>query len=371
MCKNKKKKVWFPEPKTKDPMYANHSEHILDWLARSTAQEAIDYRKCLNYYLGMVPKKLRENFLNSAQNQWKSNIFELIVARLLQELGAKLKIEKPNRSGKKPDFLAIFPDGTITVEATSPEFDADIAKKLKERDPLLAIMESIIPDGFAVEVYEIPKLGPSDSKKHFKKMVSEFFAEAKLLDSENSITREFKFDSGTLKLKIQKTKSEIRKIRFLGSYNLFDQSEIRIRKAGEYKEKQVRGSKFPVILAIHASGFASNWENFDKALFGFPFDIKDVSPKNYWEDFQANGILLAKNRESPIYAGVLAFIFVDILYGKDPVLYKNPYFKGKLPNALESLEQRCFDLNSRKIYTLPPKNVDIMEKMRMESLNSK
>ena len=88
-------------------------------------------------------------------------------------------------------------------------------------------------------------------------------------------------------------------------------------------------------------------------------------------DLNMNGYILNKYQESPIYAGVLAFVYVDIPYGKDPVLYRNPYYKGKLPSDIETLEQRCFDLDSKKIYTLPPRNADIMEKMRMEALNSR
>jgi len=371
MCKTSKKNVWFPEPEFSDPTFANHNEHILDWLTRSTAQKAVYYRKVLNYNLRMVPKKLRDNFLNSARNQWKSNIFELIVARLLQELDAQLKIEKSNRSGKKPDFLAKFHDGKITVEATAPEFDQEIRQKVKERDPLLAIMESIIPDGLIGEVFELPKLGPSDSKRYFKKIVTDLFAEAELLQNENSMAREIKIDSGTLKIIIRKTKSGTRKIRYLGVDALFDQSEKKIKNAGKYKEKQVSGSKFPVILAINASGFVSNWEDFDSALFGYSFDILDQKLRKIGNDFNMNGYLLSQYKESPIYAGVLAFVYVDIPYGNDPVLYRNPFFKEKLPSAIETLEQRCFDLKSKKIYTVPSKNANIMEKLRTDALNSK
>jgi len=362
--------AWFPEPAIDDPTYAKYCEHISVWLARSTVSRAVEYRKSLNYHLSKMPQKARENFLNSAKKHWRSSIFELLVARFLQELGAELVIEEPIDTGKKPDFLANFTDGTIIVEATAPVFDDEIAEKIKKRNPLLAIIELKIPPGWNIGVCKLPNIGLAESKKEFKKVITEMISEAEVSENENQLTIKKELQSGEIILKFSRSKSGNGKISWEPVYALFDKSESRIRLAGKKKKKQVRQSKYPVVLAIHASGIASEYEDFNSALFGYSFDIFGPDLIKIGNDFRRDGFFLKRKRVSPTCAGVLAFVNVDILYGDDPILYKNPNYSENLPSAIESLEQRCFDLDSKSIYSIPAKNRKIMDKLRKDALES-
>jgi hypothetical protein len=70
--------------------------------------------------------------LHDLRHKWHSTFFELIVARLLQELGASLVSEGSNREGRRPDFTAQFSDGAIIVEAKAPVFNFATQSKARE-----------------------------------------------------------------------------------------------------------------------------------------------------------------------------------------------------------------------------------------------
>jgi hypothetical protein len=363
--------IYFPEPKVDDPTYCNRNEHVLDWLSRSTVQRAVIFRKILNYHLSKVSQESREHFLNTSRDHWNSAIFEIVVARFLQQLGAKLMVEKEIVGGTKPDFLAHFTEKSVIVEATVPEVNSEVKKTEKQRNPLLNIIESKIPHGWRVGVNKLPEIGLADSKKEFSQIIDEIFSQLYIYEDLDTFEITRNLDKGELVLTLIKYNDSKGIIAIEPVISVWDNTEYRIRNALKNKTSQVRNAKLPVILAVHASGVSSDWEDFDRALYGHSVEVYDREFQNHEIKFQEDGFFLRDHREYPAYAAVLGFVNVAIPYGKDPVLYRNPYFKGELPSAFESLEQRCFDLNSRKIYTLPPKNADIMEKMRMEALNSK
>ena len=52
----------------------------------------------------------------------------------------------------------------VTVEAVSPVYDAYAGETAKNRIPLLQIIEDAAPAGWGVAVWELPNIGPADSK---------------------------------------------------------------------------------------------------------------------------------------------------------------------------------------------------------------
>jgi hypothetical protein len=85
--------------------------------------------------------------LHDLRYQWHSSFFELIVARLLQELGASLVFEGRNREGRRPGFTAQFSDLAVMVEATAPMFNAAAGKAQTTQIPLVDFIESKTPEG--------------------------------------------------------------------------------------------------------------------------------------------------------------------------------------------------------------------------------
>jgi hypothetical protein len=163
--------TWLPEPSVSDDTYARRGEHALDWLSRSTIERAKEGRRFLNEHLSKLPVENQSWILHDLRHKWHSTFFELIVARLLQELGASLVFEMGNREGRRPDFTARDPDGAIIVEAKAPVFNAAAGEELKNRIPLLNFIESKTPSGWKVGVWQLPNIGPADSKREFNRTV--------------------------------------------------------------------------------------------------------------------------------------------------------------------------------------------------------
>ncbi|RYZ77077.1 MAG: hypothetical protein EOP06_30695, partial [Proteobacteria bacterium] len=115
----------FNEPSEDDETFAQRGESTCDWLARSTIPLAVDCRRFLNEHISNLPLQNPDMFVHDLRTKWDSTFFELIVARYLQELGAKVSIENAISNGKRPDFYAQFVDAAIIVEAVAPIFDGD------------------------------------------------------------------------------------------------------------------------------------------------------------------------------------------------------------------------------------------------------
>jgi hypothetical protein len=115
MSNSKSSSVWLPEPTIPDESHADRDEHTLDWLARCTNWKAVACRHFLNENLSLLPTSVQTAIRDAPRHRWTSTFFELIVARVLQELGASIEVEIPNSSGKRPDFTAKFSDATIRV----------------------------------------------------------------------------------------------------------------------------------------------------------------------------------------------------------------------------------------------------------------
>src|ERR1051325_6631058 len=241
---------WLPEPETPDESYADRSEHTLDWLGRCTNLKARECRRFLNENLSQLPANVQNAIRNAAYHRWKSALFELIVARILQELGATIELEQTNSEGRKPDFTAKFPDETIIVEAVSPVFNADAGVTTKNREPLFRIIESNIPEGWGVGVWELPKIGPNDSRKEFEKTVKQMLSISPPVEGTRDIELVAQISTGTIRLHLWPGKMKSRRLMWEAPITAWDNSKERIRSAVRKKRSQVRSSNNPVLLAI-------------------------------------------------------------------------------------------------------------------------
>jgi len=287
--------------------------------------------------------------VHSLEERWESAFFELLTARILQELGASVEFEDASSSGSHPDFLATFSDGAVIVEAKAPVINSAAEKTSEVRQPLSKIIESSLPPGWMVGVWDLPDIGPADSKKAFKRKVSEMLnlPPPRPEDRDRELVAEF--PQGTLHLHLFPTGKEHQRLGLEAPISLVDNTEPRIRHIVAKARKQVRASEFPVLLAIHASGVCSDLEDFDHALYGRGFEELDRDHRVVATGFRADGEFSNKSDKPPTYAGVLAFLEMNFHCCSSPVLYLHPRFQGVLPKSLMDLERRWFDSAEGKI----------------------
>lgn len=356
--------IWLPEPNIPDESYANRDEHTLDWLARCTNQKARECRRFLNENLYKLPKNVQNYIRREAYHRWKSIFFELIVSRILQELGATIELEQPNSEGRRPDFTARFPDETIIVEAVSPVFNSKAGETVKNRNPLSRILESNIPQGWRVAVRKLPNIGPNDSKKEFKRTVKHMLSISP--PSEGAEDRELsaEISTGVIHLHLQPGELKSRRLMWEAPIGVFDNSEERIRYAVKRKRSQVRSSLKPVLLAIEASGISTDFEDFDKALFGHTYGSYNIRRQLEERKFKPDGAFNIRNNKPPTYAGALAFLYVGFLGGPAPLLFNHPRFMGNLPKSILCLEQRRYDKTSNEIQVVSAKVNDLMQRLK-------
>lgn len=353
----------FPEPVLPDDTYANRGEHTLDWLARSTVPRAKACRRFLNQHISHLPLSNQNKFVHDLRERWQSAFFELMVARILQELGGNIVIEASNSDGRRPDFIAQFLDVAVTVEAKAPIFNGAVGEELKNRIPLLDFIESKAPQGWRVCVYELPKIGPADSRKNFERTVSRMLDVAPPQDDEADREIRVELPIGGVHLHLFPTTKQSERLGWEAPISLIDDSKERIRLAVRRKRRQVRNSETPVLLAIQASGICSGFEDFDIALFGSSYDRYDENRRLVETGFMPDGVLTNKSDKAPTLAGVLAFLTVGFHVCVGPVLYRHPRFVGKFPTALLQLEQRFYNETLNRIQVEPSMMNDLIERL--------
>jgi hypothetical protein len=356
--------IWLPEPDIPDESYADRGEHTLDWLARCTNRKARECRRFLNQNLSMLPKNVQNSIRSAAYHRWKSAFFELIVARILQELGATIELEQTNLEGRRPDFTARFPDETIIVEAVSPIFNCEASEIAKNRNPLFRIIESNIPQGWRVGVGELPKIGPSDSRKEFERRVKRMLSISPPSGSTRNIELFAEISTGVIRLYLCPGEVKSCRLMWEAPITAFDNSEERIRFAVKRKRSQVRSSHKPVLLAVEASGISSDFEDFDKALFGHTYESYNKEGQLEERGFKPDGAFNTRSNKPPAYAGVLAFLNVGFWGGPAPLLFSHPRFMGNLPKSILRLEERRYDKASNEIQVVSAKINDLMQRLK-------
>jgi hypothetical protein len=324
---------------------------MTSWIERSTLPRARATRRFLNENLSVLPTEHQAALYQALHDRWPSAFFELIVARTLQVLGASIEIEPGGAQDIRIDFVARFPESTVSVEAVAPAFNVEIGEQVKQRNPLLDIVESAAPPDLWVLIESLPELGPNDSKKRFRNTIKRLLADA--AESGISSPTEFaeELPQGMVRLKVMPKSPNASIGRSIGmepALTAFDDTEQRVRRAVDRKRRQGRESAEPALLAIHATGMSSSYDEFDQALFGRTFTRLGSNSQVLDTGFDADG-KFNKGTGTPTWAGVLAFVRIGLRGGPDPVLYLHPRFEGKLPDALLNLERRTYNTGAEGI----------------------
>ena len=353
--------TWFPEPARADDSAANRGEPTTDWLGRSTHPRARAARRFLNENLRALPEEHRAALYRALHNRWDSAFFELIVGRTLQVLGAAIQVEPGGASDIRMDFAARFPDGAVAIEAVSPLFGSEVGETTKRRNPLLDIVESESPSDVWVMVTSLPDIGPQDSKKRFRTAVRRLLVGAGDVGSTPVDVSE-ELTGGTLGLTLVKKGPGVPPGRSVGiepALTAWDDTERRVRRAISRKRRQGRATDVPALVAVHATGIASSYEEVDMALFGREVAMMGPDGRLLATRFEADGAFAGGGGE-PKWAGALVFLNAGFMGGADPVLYLHPRFGGRLPGALLALEKRSYDAQAGGIVVDGPSTAGVM-----------
>ena len=166
---SKSDRLVFPEPETENPRFHNLGESYYTWLRESTHLAAQEARRFMNRQLALLPEWLHLRIGSDLPAKWRGAFFEMIVARLLQELGANLEEPVPNAEGRLADYVADFHGQRLTIEATAidtnPGLTADRDRDIHQIFPLF---DRLLPPTWRVILHELPPLSPSDSKQGLK-----------------------------------------------------------------------------------------------------------------------------------------------------------------------------------------------------------
>jgi hypothetical protein len=339
--------AWFPEPSVADPTPARKGESIVAWLGRSTAARAVAIRAMLNRNLACLSDEFQRSLVPRLGHEWASAYFELAVARSLQQLGATLIVEEPAVTGRRPDFLAQFPDGEVTVEAVSPAMDRDIAEEVKRSTPLIDEIEEAAPAGWSIVVLQLPTIGLGESRRWFRALVRRRLLAVSPPDADQrAIVLSEPTASGRLQLVLLPRPGEAGRIDVESGGAGWDDTEARIVSAFDRKKRQVRAAKTPVLLAVNATGLASTLADFNRALFGHSVEHFGIDLRSKGTSYRFDGALSRRPTSvtPSTYAGVLAFRSEGFRVD-DPVLYLHPRLSDALPAALLTLGVRSAGRN--------------------------
>ena len=345
--------IWFPEPELHDPTWAKRGEQPVDWLRRSTLPRARESRRFLNHNISMLPDQVRERVVRELGCQWRSAFFEMVVFRILQELGASLEIEPQTPAGKRPDVRAVLTDGAVTVEATAPVCNASTWQAAKKHAPLLDIIQARVPEGWWAMTWELPELDLSSSRKEFVRAVDRIMSNLPDLAHGESIDVHEFTGAGPIRIEMRRTETHAGGLGIEPILSGWDDSETRIRSALHKKRRQVRGAGSPVLLAIDIGELSGGFEAFNHALYGRTFERVGLHGGVIAHGFTPDGVFNNRGEQPPTYAGVLAFTGVGFRAFTPPRLYHHPRSTQRLPDAFSTLQQVCFDKASMQVRLTP------------------
>jgi len=340
----------FPEPTIADESI-RRGEDEQAFLARSTGAFAVEMRRFVNGNLRLLPLDVAVPLCKALHGEkFRPSYFELVVARTLQVIGAReLAYELEAQTGSHPDLRATYDDGVLVVDATVPDFDAEIVKDQQGYEPLIDVIENLTPAGWTFFVDSLPCIGPNDSRKGFKDAIKAEFAKIaelqppdETISSLSPLALEIRAEhpQGEIQLRLGGRPADRERAYGGGPTSLtYGDTDARVEKALRRKRAQLRGGDAPAIVAI-AGGMGESIEDFDIALFGRTFERLDehrrvvetgLSPAGIWGKLQGGESVLA---------GVLVFCRWRWTLGDDTVLYVNPRYRGSLPRALEVVQRR-------------------------------
>jgi hypothetical protein len=353
--------LWFPEPEFEDETPRRLGEQADSWLGRSTLQHVRATRRFLNESLGLLPATSRAAFVNAIRHRWLSAFFELVVARTLLALGGDLEVEPESQAVSQIDFEAQFSDGSISVEAIAPVFDREAVEQERNYGPLVAIIEAAAPPGWSVLIYELPDIGPAESKREFRHKVRRLLtipppeADAEPVDLEGRVPQ------GLIYLHLLPKRYGERAVVAEPGGGALDDSGARIRAAIKKKRRQARGAATPALVAIYGSGMMTDYDAFDRAIFGQSVAVFNQHARLERVYFKPDGVFAQSAGSPPTFAGVLAYLRVGFFASPDPILYIHPRYGDSLPEGLSDLERRSFDASRNEITRCPARRSGVLK----------
>lgn len=325
----------FPEPDAHHLGRVRHAADRMDWLRQSGHGRAVALRRFLNANMQALGAAAAASLCPRFARAWdKTAYFELVVGRFLQLAGASVEYE-PAIIGveERVDYAATFGATVAFVEATSPAFNQDAADRVRHREPLLDILVEETPDGWRVDVVDLPEQGPDDNLHDFRRAVRALFGDLGRRPAVEGTTEiSSRLPNGRIVLRARRGGDSTAYP--LGSWPgaaFRDDTHRKLQLAVRRKRRQARAyaPHGPVLLALDSEAtWGTSISDFDAALFGSP------SPTS----FLANGALATQQHAE--FAGVLAFVDLGFTSSSDPVIYLHPRFQGDLPPELMVLEFR-------------------------------
>ena len=89
---------------------------------------------------------------------WQSYVFEIIVGRYLQVLGADVEPEPRGKNGTHIDYQATFSDGVVvSVECFSKRFNQAARDTIEREGKMSQMLDEVGPVHWAIDVQQLPK----------------------------------------------------------------------------------------------------------------------------------------------------------------------------------------------------------------------
>lgn len=335
--------VWCITPPSRADRAIRRGEGYAAFLARSTLPVARRIRRFVNGNAAKMPLEARLSLCRGINsNRFHQTNLELILGRTLQELGAhELAYEPMQTSGKRPDYLARFADGTVFVDATHPSWNADLEREHRANERLIDVIEKEIPPGWSFIVDELPRLGMSQPIGPFRAAINQAFSSLPIPSAGTRVNVSSPDPSMPFELELRAPRLSDWRAWVAGpSAGGFIAPDLQIQAALKEKRKQLRGLPHPAIVAI-GGALGAGLDDYEIALFGRSFERLGPGGRVVARGFERTGEFAKRGSGgAPTIAGVLAYISMDVTAGRDPVLFVHPRFSGALPGALLRLEVR-------------------------------
>lgn len=335
----------FSEPDVEDPTPGQPGESRGEWLRRSTWERARQTRHFYNANLAYLPATIRDRLCREIHaDRSEAKHFELVVGRFLQVLGAEqLEYEPVGSEGRQIDWLAHFPDGPVSVEATAPVVNAVVGDSLEATDRVVQMVIRAAPAGWHVMVLHSPRFGPNESLQRLRADLRALFAGVPEGSKGEHLTVTLECDTGALEIALIGA-SELGPARYGGgpAVGYIDNTSEVIHRAVEGKRLQARGAVKPVFAALYTAGFGSH--EVDK------FDIGLLGRTVHGGGFLPTGVF--GSGHATAFAGALAFAYLGMHGGPDPILYLHPAHSEAIPAAFTGLRRR--ELRGDAIVETPP-----------------